>query len=80
MVREPMNPTLRRVTLVLLPVALLIGALSEGAATVIAWVSLETFYALPGNGHAWLQLATSVAAWILLPGTIGTWRLLHHDL
>ncbi len=61
-------------------VALLIGALSEGAATVIAWVSLEPFYALPGNGHAWLQLATSVAAWILLPGTIGTWRLLHHDL
>lgn len=62
-------------------VALLIGALSDGAATVLAWVAVEPFYALTSStGHPWLQLATSAAAWILLPGTIGTWRLLHHDL
>lgn len=59
----------------------LVGAVSPTASEATAYLSLEpTFALVAGEPAALPKLVTSVAFWVILPGLVGTRRLLRTDL
>lgn len=63
-------------------VAMLVGSISEGAARAVAFVAVDPFYELlpHASGAGPLALAVAALVWIVVPGLVGTWRLLRDDL
>ena len=61
--------------------ALLIGSLSDTAATALGYLDLQAPLAFVIDpAHATVRTLTSFAVWIGLPAAIGTWRLVRGDL
>lgn len=62
-------------------VAVLAASASPVAAEVFAWIDPQPVFVIAqGAEDAWAKLATGALAWIALPGTVGAWRVLRHDL
>lgn len=59
----------------------LIPAIADVAPWFSFWTATAPLYGAAGvTGLEWAQLASATAIWIVLPGAVGTWRLLKGDL
>jgi hypothetical protein len=63
----------------------IVGGIWTGIADTIVWFDLnqssgELFGSGSMSGSDWAHLATGVLLWIVLPGAIGTWRVLRSEV
>lgn len=63
----------------------LVGGIWAGLADKLAWVDLNQssgflFSADAVSGSEWAHLGTGVLLWVVLPGAIGTWRVLRSEV
>lgn len=63
-------------------VAMLVGTISDAAATAVAHLAVDPFFGLltATDGLAWTRVATATLLWVVAPAAVGAARLLRGDL
>ena len=80
-----LNTPVAIVSVLVLPTAwTILTQMFTSLATVGEWLDMDSvtgpLFAGEMAGRDWAQLGTAVAAWVLLPLAIGTWRVLHREV
>lgn len=58
----------------------ILGNVSQQAAEVLGWINIEPVWTMDSSPRSWAMLATSALVWVVLPGALGTVRLMRADL